>query len=103
MVQTMRSVPTGQTQHSYGTITSELRTALSRWLEQWTQLRQMAESKNEWESLGFYRHGDQYAYATLLLLSQKAAPHLRQLLRPNADRLGLLQELNKQDSKVYGK
>ncbi|GAB7336266.1 hypothetical protein MBLNU13_g09023t1 [Cladosporium sp. NU13] len=50
---------------------------------------------SEWDTLGFYKNGDQYAYATLLLLSSKAKPHLRHLLRPNADRLRLLQELNK--------
>jgi hypothetical protein len=69
--------------------------ALNRWFEEWTKLHKKARSEGEWGSLGFYKNGDQYAYATLLLLSSKARPHLRSLLRPNEDRLRLLQELNK--------
>jgi hypothetical protein len=82
-------------QHPYSTVTSDIRIALNRWFEEWTQLHKLALSSGEWDALGFYKNGDQYAYATLLLLSSKARPHLRRLLRPNADRLRLLQELNK--------
>ena len=77
------------------TIISDIRTALSLWFKEWTWLHEMAVSKDEWDGLGFYKNGDQYAYATLLLLSSKARPHLRWLLGPNTDRLSRLQEINK--------
>ena len=77
------------------TITSDIRTAMSLWFKEWTRLHETALSKDEWDALGFYKNGDQYAYATLFLLSSKARPHLRRLLRPNTDRLSRLQELNK--------
>jgi hypothetical protein len=73
----------------------DIRTALSLWFKEWTRLHEMAVSDNEWEALGFYNNGDQYAYTTLILVSSKARPHLRQLLGPNTDRLSRLQELNK--------
>lgn len=91
----MRSPFTDEVQHPYSTITSDVRTALNRWFEQWRRLHGFAVSNDEWDALGFYKNGDQYAYATLLLLSSKARPHLRELLRPDTDRLSLLQELNK--------
>jgi len=94
-VQLSRSRSTDEVQHPYGTITSDIRIALNRWFEEWTRLHKIALSRGEWDALGFYKNGDQYAYATLLLLSLKARPHLRHLLRPNADRLKMLQELNK--------
>jgi hypothetical protein len=90
-----RSQFTDEVQHPYSTITSDIRIALNRWFEEWTRLHEAAVSEDTWEGLGFYKNGDQYAYATLLLLSSKATPHLRRLLRPNSDRLSLLQELNK--------
>lgn len=94
-VQLSRSQSAEELQHPYGVITSDMRFALNRWFEEWTKLHKLALSRGEWDALGFYKNGDQYAYATLLLLSSKARPHLRHLLRPNADRLRLLQELNK--------
>jgi len=81
-------------QHPYSTITSDIRIALNTWFEEWTKLHKLTLSNGEWDALGFYKNGDQYAYATLLLLSSKARPHLRDLLRPSADRLRLLQGLN---------
>lgn len=94
-IQMTRLPFTDAVQHPYSTVTTDIRTALNRWFEEWTRLHEAAVSKNEWEALGFYKNGDQYAYATLLLLSSKARPHLRRLLRPNTDRLSLLQDLNK--------
>lgn len=94
-VQLSRSKSAEELQHPYGAITSDIRFALNRWFEEWTKLHKLAISRNEWDALGFYKNGDQYAYATLLLLSAKARPHLRHLLWPNADRPRLLQELNK--------
>jgi hypothetical protein len=94
-VQLSRSPSAEEGYHSYSIITSDTRIALNRWFEEWTGLHKRALSRGEWDALGFYKNGDQYAYATLLLLSSKARPHLRRLLRPNADRLELLQELNK--------
>jgi len=82
-------------QHHPSTIISGIRAALSLWFEQWTRLHETAVFNKQWEVLGFYKNGDQYAYATLFLLSSKARPHLRRLLRPNTDRLSRLQELNK--------
>ena len=93
-VQLSRSQATEELQHPYSTITSDTRIALNRWFEEWTKLHKLALSKGDWDALGFCKNGDQYAYATLLLLSTKARPHLRHLLRPNADRLRLLQGLN---------
>jgi hypothetical protein len=86
---------TDEAQHPSSTMVSDIRTALSIWFQKWTRLHETAVSDNEWETLGFYKNGDQYAYATLLLLSSKARPHLRRLLGPNTDRLSRLQELNK--------
>jgi len=86
-VQLSRSPSTEELQHPYSTITSDIRVASNRWFEVWTKLHKTAVSQGEWDALGFYKNGDQYAYATLLLLSSKARPHLRHLLRPNADRL----------------
>jgi hypothetical protein len=83
-----------EAQHPYNTIVSDIRHALNRWFEEWTKLHKCAVSKDGWDALGFFKNGDQYAYATLLLLSSKARPQLRQLLRPNIDRLRLLQQLN---------
>jgi len=94
-VQLSRSSSTEEEQHPFNTITSDIRIALNRWFEEWTTLHKNALFRGEWDALGFYKNGDQYAYATLLLLSSKARPRLRSLLRPNADRLELLQELNK--------
>jgi hypothetical protein len=82
-------------QHPSNTIIPDIRAALSLWFKEWTKLHETAVSKDEWDALGFYKNGDQYAYATLLLLSSKARPHLRRLLGPNTDRLSRLQELNK--------
>ena len=94
-VQVTRSSFSEEAQRPCSTIDSDIRTAMSLWLKEWTRLHETAVSKGEWDALGFYRNGDQYAYATLFLLSSKARPHLRQLLRPNKDRLSRLQELNK--------
>lgn len=94
-VQLSRPQSNEEMQHPYSTITSDIRVALNRWFEEWAKLHKLTLSTGEWDALGFYKNGDQYAYATLLLLSSKARPHLRHLLRPNADRLRLLQELNK--------
>ena len=91
-VQLSRPQSNEEMQHPYSTITSDIRVALNRWFEEWTKLHKLTLSR---DALGFYKNGDQYAYATLLLLSSKARPHLRHLLRPNADRLRLLQELNR--------
>lgn len=93
-VQLSRSQSTEELQPPYSTITSDIRIALNRWFEEWTKLHKLALSKGDWDALGFYKNGDQYAYATLLLLSTKVRPHLHHLLRPNADRLRLLQELH---------
>ncbi|GAB7336267.1 hypothetical protein MBLNU13_g09023t2 [Cladosporium sp. NU13] len=94
-VQLSRSQSADEVQHPCSTITLDIRMALNRWFDEWTKLHKHTLSTGEWDTLGFYKNGDQYAYATLLLLSSKAKPHLRHLLRPNADRLRLLQELNK--------
>lgn len=94
-VQATQSQFTNEDQQTSSTIISNLRTALSLWFKEWTRLHETAVSKNEWDAMGFYKNGDQYAYATLLLLSSKARPHLRRLLGPKTDRLSRLQELNK--------
>jgi hypothetical protein len=94
-VQVTQSQFTNEDQQTSSTIISNLRTALSLWFKEWTRLHETAVFKNEWDAMGFYKNGDQYAYATLLLLSSRARPHLRRLLGPNTDRLSRLQELNK--------
>jgi len=91
-----RNFSTNNHQLASDTIISDIRTALSLWFKEWTRLHESMTSKDEWEALGFYKNGDQYAYATLLLLSSKARPYLKRLLRPNTDRLSCLQELNKE-------
>jgi len=86
---------TDEAQHHSSTTISDIRAALNHWFKEWTRLHEISISKDEWEALGFYKNGDQYAYATLLLLSSKARPHLKRLLGPNTDRLSRLQEINK--------
>lgn len=95
-VQVTQSQLTNNHQLASDTIISDIRTALSLWFGEWTRLHESMASRDEWEALGFYKNGDQYAYATLLLLSSKARPYLKRLLRPNTDRLSCLQELNKE-------
>ncbi|KAK4551341.1 hypothetical protein LTR86_011228 [Recurvomyces mirabilis] len=86
---------TGLTMLDSFVLIHKIRTALNKWFEIWTSLHDDAVSSNTWDKVGFFKNGDQHAYATLLLLSSKARPYLQRLLAPGAERLGILQELNK--------
>jgi hypothetical protein len=77
----------------YNDIGIDLNRALNNWHGLWAHLKSEALQSQSWEGLGFYKHGDQYEYAIRLLLSERARPYLRDLLRVNSDRLEKLKAL----------
>lgn len=74
-------------------IYEDITAALNHWHHHWSRLKRKATEDAIWDRLGFFKNGDQYEAAIRLLLSEKARPHLRDLLRGRVDRLDRLKQI----------
>ena len=72
----------------------DLMLALDCWHRHWELLQSNATESDIWNGFGFWKYGDQYEYAIRLLLSERARPHLSNLLEIEAPRLERLKGLN---------
>lgn len=70
---------------------------LDKWHAAWARSKQSAIASTEWNSLGFWKNGDQYELAIRQLLFEATRPGIESFLAYDVDRLELLKTAFKRD------